>query len=213
MWYLLAFLPFVRAAMFGVFSDPACESLVIPVLAFSDVCTWNTYTSAYSLYLESCTSNTLQVQLFNVTDSPTCASFPTNQTFSVTQECQPTSDYYTRILNTTECLGENTTFNILAHDHSDCSDGGLPFSLVSAKGGCVGNSFAPSQPPAGWDTRAFVTDSLFVLEVYESTNGTCEGSLGDFRTRKYGSECLAPIDGFYNSTYMQLYKAFPLQRG
>lgn len=210
LWILPLLFGAASAAMFGVYSDPTCETLVIPVLAFSDVCTWNTYDQSYALYLQNCSSNHLAVQIFNATDSPTCTDFPMNQTFPVSHVCEPNLGVYTRILDSSECLGENTTFNIVAHDQADCSDGGLPFSLVSANGSCVENSFAPSKPPAGWDTRVFLTDSLFVMEVYTSTDGSCKQPLGDFRSKQYGSKCLAPVDGFYNSTFMQLYRAFPL---
>ena len=207
---LLAFFAAAKAAMFGVYSDSACQDLVIPVLAFSDVCTWNTASTAYALYLESCTPKKLHVRLFNASDSPTCTAFPVNETFTVTSKCQLYTDYYTKLIDSSECEGSNTTFNIVAHDTADCSDGGLPFSVVSANDTCVGNSFAPSYAGASWDTKIYVTDQVFLMDVFTSTNGSCENELGLFGAKNYTGACLAPISGFYNSTFIQLFQAFPL---
>ena len=207
---LLAILSAVNAAVFGVYSDAACQNLVIPVLAFSDVCTWNTYSTPYALYLQSCGSDRLDVQLFNASDSAFCKDFPVNETFTVTNKCQIHNDYYTQILDTSDCLGSNTTFDIIAHDHSDCSDGGLPFSVISANGACVGNSFAPSYSGASWDTQLYAGESGFLLDVFRSTNGTCQNELGLFGSNNFTGECLAPITGFYNSTFIQMFRAFPV---
>ena len=207
---LLSLFSAVNAALFGVYSDSACQTLVIPVLAYSDVCTWNTYSTAYALYLQSCTPKKLQVQLFNASDSPTCTDFSVNETFTVTNKCQLHNDYYTKLIDSSDCLGSNTTFNIVAHDTADCSDGGLPFSVVSANDTCVGNSFAPSYAGASWDTKIYATDQVFLMDVFTSTNGTCQNELGLFGAKNYTGQCLAPISGFYNSTFIQLFQAFPL---
>lgn len=211
---MLRFLPFffsaVSAAVFGVYSDSACQQLVIPVLAFSDVCTWNTYTTSYALYLESCSAKKLKVQLFNASDSPFCDSFPVNETFTVTNKCQLYTDYYTQIIDSSDCEGTNTTFNIVAHDTADCSDGGLPFSVVSSNSTCVGNSFAPSYAGASWDTKIYATDNFFLMDVFGSTNGTCENELGLFLNQNYSTKCLAPVSGFFNTTFIQMFQAFPV---
>ncbi len=212
MWLLslLSLFTSVNAAMFGVYSDSSCQQLVIPVLAFSDVCTWNTYSTAYALYLQSCSPKKLQVQLFNASDSPTCTNFPVNETFTVSNKCTLHNDYYTKLIDSSDCYGANTTFNIVAHDTADCSDGGLPFSVVSANNSCVGNSFAPSYAGASWDTKIFANDQVFLMDVFTSTNGTCENELGLFGAKNYTGACLAPISGFYNTTFIQLFEAFPL---
>jgi hypothetical protein len=200
----------VNAAMFGVYSDSACQELLIPVLAYSDVCTWNTYSTAYALYLESCSPKKLNVQLFNASDSAFCKPFPVNETFTVSNKCNAHNDYFTKIIDASECEGANTTFNIVAHDTPDCSDGGLPFSVVLANNSCVGNSFAPSYAGASWDTKIFANDEVFLMDVFRSTNGTCQNELGLFGAKNYTGACLAPITGFYNTTFIQLFQAFPL---
>ena len=209
-WLIPLFLGLASAAKFGTYSDPACTELAMPVLAFSDVCTWTSPSTAYALYLESCSPKKLQVRYYNATDSPTCTSFPTNQTFTVTTKCTLAQDFYTKILDVDSCEGANTTYNIVAHDHADCSDGGLPFSVVSANDTCVGNSFAPNYPGAGWDTKIFASEQVFLLDVFTSTDGTCQGELGLFGAKNYTGQCLAPISGFYNSTFIQLFEAFPV---
>jgi hypothetical protein len=207
---ILSLLSVVNAAMFGTYSDPECTQLVMPVLGFSDVCTWTSPSTAYALYLESCSQNELQVRYYNATDSATCSPFPVNQTFTVSYECMLAQDFYTKIIDSSDCYGANTTFNIVAHDHSDCSDGGLPFSVLLDNNSCVGNSFAPNYAGASWDTKIYATDQVFLMDVFTSTNGSCKNELGLFYTHNYTGECLAPIAGFYNSTFIQLFQAFPL---
>jgi hypothetical protein len=119
-------------------------------------------------------------------------------------------DYYTQIIDSSECLGGNTTFNIIAHDTPDCSDGGLPFTAVAENDSCVGNSFAPSYAGASWDTKIYATDTVFLMDVFTSTNGTCQNELGVFGAKNYTGECMAPISGFYKSTFIQLFRAFSL---
>ena len=207
---LLLFFATAQAATFGVYSDPKCQELVIPVQAFTDVCTWNTYTTSYALYLQNCSSNELAVQIFNAVDSPTCTPYPSNISYTVSNECSLTEDYYTKIINASNCLGTNFAFNLVAHNTSDCADSGLPFTVIAQNGTCESNSFAPSYPGASWDTIIYTNKDLFAMEVYHTTDGTCQYPLGDFRTKKYGAECLAPVDGFYNTTFLNIYEAFPL---
>lgn len=209
---LFAFLSLANAnaAMFGVYSDSACQELVTPVLAFSDVCTWSSHSTSYALYLTECSSSSISVQVFNASDSAMCAPFPTNESFTVTNTCQLYSDYYIQLVDTTECLGENTTFNIVAHDTADCSDGGLPFTIVAANSSCVDNSFAPSYMPGSWDTKTFVAENFFLLQVFQETNSSCINELGVFLTPNLTGQCVAPISGFSNSTFIQAFNAFPL---
>ena len=209
-WLIPLFFGLVTAAKFGTYSDPDCTQLAMPVLAFSDVCTWTSPSTAYALYLESCSPKKLQVRYYNATDSPTCTTFPVNQSFTVTNKCTLAQDFYTKILDVDSCEGMNTTYNIVAHDHADCSDGGLPFSVVSANDTCVGNSFAPNYSGAGWDTKIYATEQVFLMNVFTSTAGTCDGELGLFGAKAYDGHCLAPISGFSNSTFIQLFQAFPL---
>jgi hypothetical protein len=210
LWLIPLFLSVANAAMFGTYSDSACTELAMPVLAFSDVCTWTSPSTAYALYLETCSPKKLQVRYFNATDSATCTPYPINQTFTVTTKCTLAQDFYTKILDVDSCEGANTTYNIVAHDQADCSDGGLPFSVVPANDTCVGNSFAPNYPGAGWDTKIYVSEQVFLLDVFTSNDGTCHGELGLFGAKNYTGQCLAPISGFYNSTFIQLFEAFPL---
>ena len=211
---LLASLTTVQAALFGVYSSPTCEqaSLVVPVLAFSDVCTWSTSSVSYALYLEDCSADSLSVRYYNASDSATCADFPVNQTFPVTADCTLANDaFYTQLWNSSECQGYGTTLNIVAHDHADCSDLGLPFSVVTANYTCIGNSFAPQYIPGSWDTKTLAQESFFYMEVYQTTNGTCEYPLGTFlATNNYAGQCLVPASGFSNTTFVQVYEAFPV---
>lgn len=209
-WFLtlLASLGSAHAALFGVYSSPTCEqaSLLVPVLAFSDVCTWTSHDASYALYLEDCSADSLSVRYYNTSDSATCANYPVNQSFTVTHDCTLTDDsFYTQLINTGTCQGNGTTFNIIAHDHEDCSDLGLPFSVVSANDTCVGDSFAPGS----WDTKTLAQEYLFYMEVYQTTNGTCQYPLGIFEaSNNYAGQCLAPVAGFSNTTFLQVYEAF-----
>jgi hypothetical protein len=209
-WFFPLLLSLATAAKFGTYSDSACTQLAMPVLAFSDVCTWTSPSTAYALYLESCSPKKLEVRYYNATDSATCSPFPVNQSFTVTTKCTLAQDFYTKIIDVDSCEGANTTYNIVAHDHADCSDGGLPFSVVSANDTCVGNSFAPNYSGAGWDTKIYATEQVFLLDVFTSNDGTCSGELGLFGAKNYTGMCLAPISGFYNSTFIQLFEAFPI---
>lgn len=210
MKFLPLFFSYATAAIFGVFSDPECKDLVIPVLAHTDVCTWNTYTTSYSLYLDSCTAETFKVVSFNATDAPSCISYPVNQTFTVHKTCQSTYDYYTKILDTENCLGVNTTYNIVAHNTQNCSDPGVPFSVFNQNNSCVGDSFGPGLTGASFDTEIVQTDNIFLLEVFASKDGTCEQVLDIFGTKEFGSTCLSPISGEGQDLFIQVWRAFPL---
>lgn len=209
-WFLSILFTSVQAAMFGVYSDAQCENLVIPVLAYSDVCTWNTYSTSYSLFLESCSSDFFSVQTFNLTDSPTCGSYPVNQTFSVSRHCKPTFDYYTKILDSEDCESDNNSYNIVAHNTPNCSDPGLPFSIVNRNNSCVGNSFGPGLAGASFDTEIYISKTTFLLEIFQSKDGSCQNNLDFFAVQSFGSKCVAPLSGNDNQLFLQIWQSFPL---
>jgi hypothetical protein len=210
LWLLPLFFTLSNAALFGVYSDATCETLVLPVLAHTDVCTWNTYTTSYSLYLNSCSSEEFNVTNFNLLDSPVCEPSINNQTFVVKATCEPTFDYYTKILDSRNCLGLNTTYNIVAHDTANCSDSGVPFSVFNNQDECVGNSFGPGLQGASFDTRIYQTNTTFLMEVFASTNGTCQQNLDVFAAKNLGDNCLAPLSGPDSTLFVQVWNAFPI---
>lgn len=203
--------PFVQAVLFGTYFDANCTQEIVAVQAFTDVCTWSTnqYDGAYSFYLNECSNNSISVaeQKVNNSESFFCKGSSPSK-YTVTNECSPAGFIYTKILDGSVCQGAGTTYNVIAHNMSDCSDGGLPFSVIYNDGNCTGNSFAPNY--ASWDTRLFGDSQYSYMEVFESTTGECKNPLGLFETKTFPTGCIAPVEGFYNTTFVEIWEAFPL---
>lgn len=207
---IMTFFNNVNSASFGVYSDSKCENLVIPVLAYSDVCTWNTYSQSYSVYLDQCSTKELYVVTFNLTDSPTCASLNVNQSFVVKNTCEPTFDYYTKIIDVDSCYGVNNSYNIIAHNTPNCSDSGLPFTVMNNNSQCIRNSFGPGLSGASFDTKILQTNDIFLLDIFVSKNGTCQETLDTFGTKTFSSQCMSPFSGVDNSLFIQVWPSFPI---
>jgi len=208
---LTALVTSVSAALFGAYFDAECTNEIVPVHAFTDVCTWatNKYDGAYSFYLESCSETSIHVfeQKVNNSESFTCQGNALAN-YTVTPKCTQIGFVYTKLLDGSICEGKGTTYDVVAYNISDCSVGGLPFTVVYNNGECNGDSFAPGV--ASWDTRLSGDANGYYMEVFESTDGQCANPLGLFETKGFPSGCLAPVAGFYNTTFVEIWEAFPL---
>jgi hypothetical protein len=212
-WILsLVVLPtLVQSVLFGTYFDDECTQEVVAIQAFSDVCTWSTnqYDGTYSFYLTECSQRSITVveQKVDSSESFFCKSNQTTN-YTVTNKCQKNGLLYTKILDGSQCEGAGTTYNVVAYNVSDCSVGGLPFSVIYNDGNCTGNSFAPNY--ASWDTRLFGDSDSYFMEVFTSTDGQCKDPLGLFETKGFPSGCIAPVEGFSNTTFVEIWNAFPL---
>ena len=211
-WILpLTLISAAQAILFGTYFDAECTKPIVNIQAFTDVCTWatNTYDGTYSYYLNSCSKKSIEIveQKVNSSESFVCQGNKTT-TYTATQKCTATGFIYTKILDDSECKGAGTTYNVVAFNISDCSVGGLPFSVIYNNGNCTGNSFAPNY--ASWDTLLFGDSNGYFMEVFDSTNGECKNPLGLFATKGFPSGCIAPVEGFDNTTFVEIWDAFPL---
>lgn len=215
MLFLFFLFQIVSAVRFGIYSNADCSDLLAPVYAFTDVCSWATYSTSYapshSLYLQNCTNEQVYVMSFSLKGGWSCEPKEQNYSFPVSSVCQPAYDFYTKLIDASTCEGADIAYNVAAHTASDCSNDGPPFTLVYDNKQCVDNSFAPNYHPGSWDTRIFQADSTFHMEVFQSDDGTCQTPLYEFETNEFRGQCLHPVNGYPNTTFLQIWHSFPIK--
>jgi len=196
-----------KAAQFASYFDAECTIPITRVVAFTDVCTWssNRYSGSYALYLSECSDSSLSVSGFNLTGSAGCEGTPTF-TVLANSSCIPHEDAYVKAWDFT-CESQNTTYNVLAHFTPDCQDGGYAFSIELGEPICLQDSFAPGLWQ--WDAQGNYSDPFYQLELFNSTDGTCQDEIAVFQTKQFPAWCLTPIQPFQNIS-IDIYPAFPL---
>lgn len=205
---LTLFLGLASAAKFGFYHDAACSQPITQAVAFTDVCTWtsNQYSGSQAIYLRQCETDSLEVVVYNASFFPTCNGVPLG-TLPVTSDCVDKGGYYVKG-DDFSCTSENSTYNIVAHFTSDCSDGGVPFSIqFGQQTDCNGDAFAPGF--FGWDVRGSYSPPDYRLEVFNTTNGTCRNPVSIFTTQEFPATCVKPARRFEISA-IDMYNAFPV---
>lgn len=209
LWSVLAalFAVSVNAAQFTSYFDAKCTIPITKVVAFTDVCTWssNRYSGSYALYLSGCSSSQLNVSAFNLTGSTGCQGEPV-YTLTANSSCVSYEDAYVKASDFT-CDSQNTTYNVLAHFTPDCQDGGYAFSIELGQPTCLEDSFAPGL--WDWDAQGNYSDPFYQLDLYNSTDGTCQDNLATFQTKTFPAWCLPTVQPFQNIS-IDIYPAFPL---
>ena len=197
----------VNAARFGTFFDSECKNTLTNIVAFEDVCTWssNRFSGSYALYLSGCTNTMLEVKAFNLTGSAGCQG-ESIYTLSVNSSCMPYEDAFVKALDFS-CNSQNTTYNVLAHFTPDCQDGGYAFSMELGEPNCQKDSFAPGL--WNWDARGNYSDPYYMLELFNTTDGSCQDEVAVFQTKDFPAWCLTPTMPFQNIS-IDIYPAFPL---
>lgn len=204
--YLLSsFFSLTSAALFQSYYDNLCTKPIQKTLAFTDVCTWtsNEQSGSWSLYLNNCSNDTLNTLVFNLGDAPTCQGTP-NFTIPITSNCNKFDNVYVKGLDFT-CNSNNNSFNILSHFQSDCKDGGIPFTIQLGEPTCQGHSFAPSF--FNWDTEGSFSNPYYQMNIYNTTDGSCQDKQSMFETTSFPAQCLAPVLPF-NNIYLDIYNSF-----
>ncbi len=196
-----------KAAQFISYFDSECKVPITKVVAFTDVCTWssNRFSGSYALYLSNCGQNELAVSAYNLTGSASCQG-EIIYTFTANSSCISYEDAYIRAFDFT-CESQNTTYNLLAHFTPDCQDGGYAFSMELGEPTCLEYSFAPGLWT--WDARGNYSDPFYELELFNSTDGTCEDEVAVFQTKEFPAWCLSPTQPFQNIS-IDIYPAFPM---
>lgn len=195
------------AARFGSYFDSECKSPITNVVAFTDVCTWssNRYSGSYALYASSCSDSTFSVSAFNLTGSAGCQGKPV-YSLTVNSSCMPYEDAFVKALDFT-CNSQNTTYNVLAHFTPDCQDGGYAFSIELGEPECLMDSFAPGL--WDWDAAGNYSDPYYQLNLFNTSDGTCQDQVALFETKEFPAWCLTPTVPFQNIS-IDIYPAFPL---
>ena len=208
MWFLPFFFAVASAATFGSYYDANCSTPITNTLAFTDACTWtsNQYNGAFSLYLKDCSEKQMKAVVFNASDAPTCVGTPVSEV-TVTDKCVKLGDGGYLRGNDFTCESQNNTYNVLAHFQPDCKDGGLPFSVQLGEGTCQAGSFAPGF--FNWDTEGAYSDPYYEMELYNTTNGTCQDERAVFQTHTFPAQCVKSNTGF-QGIFVDIYQAFPV---
>lgn len=195
------------AARFASYFDAECKNSLTSVVAFTDVCTWssNRYSGSYAVYLSSCSATTFEVSAFNLTGQAGCEGQPVS-TLSANASCMPYQDTYIKALDFT-CNSQNTTYNVLAHFTPGCEDGGYAFSMTLGEPTCEEDSFGPGL--WDWDARGNYSDPYYMLELFNSTDGSCQNEVAVFQTKQFPAWCLPTLHPFQNIS-IDIYPAFPL---
>jgi len=199
------------AVILDIYTDNICTFYTSKLYVFTDVCTWtsNTRSGSWSTYLSSCSNTDVNVKVYNLGDAPTCQGKP-NITIplSITSpnDCIPFDNVYVKLRDTT-CSSQNTSYNLLAHFQTDCKDGGIPFTIQLGEPYCQNNSFAPGF--YNYDTIGSYSSPYYQMNVFNSTDGTCENQQTIYQTTSFPVECLAPVTSF-NNIYMDIYNSFPI---
>jgi hypothetical protein len=205
---LFSTLMIAYAAKLETYLDANCSTPITNFLAFADVCTWGTdrYNGAFSITLSQCSTNSLEVNIYNATEAPTCQEAAPVLVFNATPSCTRVQDFYVRAENTS-CISENYSYNVLAHFTENCTDGGLAFSIYTGNTPCEEAAFAPGL--LSYDTGADYLDPFYMLTLYNSSNGTCSDGLAIFMTESFPAQCLKPIIP-YNNMAIDIYNSFPM---
>lgn len=199
-------LGFATAAQFGSYFDADCKTPVVTAIAFTDVCTWssNRFSGSYALTLSSCSENSLEITAYNLTGSAGCNGIPVS-TFTANSSCIPYDDTYIQV-HDFSCNSQNATYNVLAHFTPDCQDGGYAFSMNLGLPECLESSFGPGL--WGWDARGNYSDPFYMLQLFNSTDGTCQDEVAVFETKEFPAWCLTPRAPFQNIS-IDIYPAIP----
>ncbi len=203
----LFFLGMTSAARFGLYLDGECRQSVTKSIAFTDVCTWssNVISGSYAMYLSACTESELELNLFNLTGQAGCNGIPVN-TLSLNSTCAPHGDLFVKALDFT-CLSQNTSYNLLGHFTPGCEDGGYAFSIQLGGGQCEEDSFGPGL--WNWDARGNYSEPFYQLELFNTTNGSCEDETAIFQTKTFPAWCLPSGNAFQNIS-IDIYSSFPV---
>jgi hypothetical protein len=204
---LLTMVPtFVHSARFSIFFDQNCSVPIMNVLAYTDVCTWasNQYSGSYAVNLADCTETGFDTFVYNASTASTCGGVP-GDILQVTMNCTKHNDFYIMGYDTT-CESQNQTYNILAHFTESCQDGGVPFSLDLGQT-CSGAAFLPNF--FNLDAEGLYIAPDYILNVYNSTDGTCTDELTTFQTTGFPAHCLSSTKN-YKDIFIDIYQAFPV---
>jgi hypothetical protein len=115
-------------------------------------------------------------------------------------------DSYIRGLDFT-CESQGTTYNIFAHVQSDCTDGGIPFSVQLGEPSCQSGAFAPGF--FSWDVEGNYSQPYYNMNIYSTTNGTCEDVQASVQTTSFPAHCL-PLTPSLQVVALDIYTAFPM---
>ena len=197
----------VSAARFGTFFDAECTIPIVNAVAFTDVCTWssNRYSGSYALTLSNCSDTELSINAYNLTGSAGCQGESVGS-LTVNSSCVFHEDNYVKALDFT-CESQNTTYNVLAHFTPGCEDGGYAFSMQLGEPECLGDSFGPGL--WDWDARGNYSEPYYMLEVFNTTDGTCQDQAAVFQTKEFPAWCLPTVQPFQNLS-IDIYPAIPL---
>lgn len=206
-WVLPLLFTITKAARLTSYFDSECKNPLVKTVAFTDVCTWssNRFSGSYALYLTECSNTNLEVNLFNLTGSAECNGLP-DYTFTANASCVQYQDAFIRVEDFT-CNSQNTTYNILAHFTPDCQDGGYAFSMDLGLPICLQDSFGPGL--WDWDAQGNYSEPYYMLELFNTTDGTCQDNVATFQTKEFPAWCLSPTQPFQNIS-IDIYPAFPL---
>lgn len=208
---MFRFLPLLfgaaTAARFGTFFDAECVIPVVNAVAFTDVCTWssNRYSGSYALTLSNCSDSELTISAYNLTGSAGCQGESVG-TLTVNSSCVFHEDNYVKAFDFT-CESQNTTYNVLAHFTPDCQDGGYAFSMELGEPQCLGDSFGPGL--WDWDAQGNYSEPYYMLELFNSTDGTCQDQVATFQTKQFPAWCLPTTQPFQNIS-IDIYPAIPV---
>ena len=203
--FLIVSAAVANAAMFASYFDVGCENMIVNSYAFQDVCTWssNRYSGSYALALNSCSGTDLEVKVFNLSDSASCAG-DNFSIYRLNSSCIQLNDIFIKALDFA-CNSNNNAFNIITHFTADCNDGGYAFSMMLGLQSCLGGSFLPGI--WDYDARANYTDSFYNLQIFNSSNGKCENSIAEFVTNGFPALCMKPNNPFFGIS-IDVYQSF-----
>lgn len=208
---MLRFLPLLfslaSAARFGSYFDADCSVPIVNAIAFTDVCTWssNRYSGSYALTLDACSDTSFTVNAYNLTGSAGCQGEIVG-TLSVNTSCVFVGEHYVKALDLS-CESKNTTYNVLAHFTPDCEDGGYAFSIELGEPECLEDSFGPGL--WDFDARGNYSEPYYIMELFNSSDGTCQSEIATFQTKEFPAWCLPTVQPFQNIS-IDIYPAIPL---
>ena len=208
---MFRFLPLLvslaSAARFGSYFDADCSVPIVNAVAFTDVCTWssNRYSGSYALTLNSCSETSFTINAYNLTGAAECKGETVGK-LTVNGSCVFAGDHYVKGWDF-KCESRNTTYNVLAHFTPGCQDGGYAFSMQLGVPTCLEDSFGPGL--WDWDAQGNYSDPYYMLQIYNSSDGTCKDEAATFQTKQFPAWCLPSNKPFQNIS-IDIYPAFPL---
>ena len=206
-WVFPFFFSLAQSARFGTYFDAECKVPIINAIAFTDVCTWssNRFSGSYALTLTSCSDTELSVKAYNLTGSAGCNGESIGS-LTINSSCIFHEDNYVQAWDF-NCNSQNNSYNIIAHFTPDCQDGGYAFSMDLGQPQCNEDSFAPGL--WDWDAQGSYSDPYYMLELFNTTDGTCQDQLATFQTKEFPAWCLPTVEPFQNIS-IDIYPSFPL---